>query len=195
MVRRVGAVKDQKVDVRLVAATNRDLKNAVASGQFREDLFYRLSVTVLKLPPLRERRQEIPILSERFLGDANLAAQKNVNRISPKALKALKAHTWPGNLRELKNVIAQAVVACDGEDLEVAHLPPEIATAVSNIPSVLVQRPLPLEEELREFEKQRIIKALEACDWNQTRAAEYLQTPRRTLVYKIHSLGIERAKK
>jgi DNA-binding NtrC family response regulator len=195
MVRRIGAVKDQKVAVRLVAATNRDLKAAAASGQFREDLFYRLSTTVLKLPPLRERRQEIPLLSDRFLADANQAAGKSVSGIAPKALKALKAHAWPGNVRELKNVIAQAVVACDGDRIEATHLPPEIASAAGNIPSVLIERPRTLDEEVREFEKARIVRALEICEWNQTKAAEYLQTPRRTLVYKIHSLGIERGKK
>jgi DNA-binding NtrC family response regulator len=207
-VRRVGAVDERKIDVRFVAATHRDLKAAVADGSFRQDLYFRLSAMVLEIPPLRERPRELPMLAERFAAEA--AEQAGIAEpiaIGERAAAALRAYDWPGNVRELRNAMSTAVMLAMSGSIGVDHLPPDVAAAVGDADSGPAAAPAPvgdstgmialadkgisLEDELKALEKSRIEEALAACDGNQTRAAEYLGMPRRTLVRKLGSLGIE----
>jgi len=204
-VRRVGATKERQVDVRIVAATHRDLKAAATEGRFRRDLFYRLSAMVLKIPPLRERRREVPLLAERFAAEAADQAGLGAVTLTSNTMAALKAYDWPGNIRELRNAISSAVMVCNGKEVKPEHLPPELTkvttleAALDSVPSDLTAQVdlggLPLEEELRAIERRRISEALEACDGNQTQAAKLLGMPRRTLVRKLGSLDIEVGRK
>ena len=125
---RVGGIKTIKVDVRLVAATNRDLLQEIAAGGFREDLFYRLNVVPIDLPPLRERREDIPLLAEHFLTKFNDRLKKQIGAIAPEAVERLIAHTWPGNIRELENLMERTMLFCEGPAIHVADLPPEIVS-------------------------------------------------------------------
>jgi DNA-binding NtrC family response regulator len=201
-VRRVGATKDRRIDVRIVAATHRDLKREAASGGFRQDLFYRLSAMVLAVPPLRERPREIPLLAERFIALAAEQAQKNPPTLGPDARAALDGYDWPGNIRELRNVVQAAVMHCDGERLDLAHLPPEIAALAADgaaaregmrgapSPRPAPRQPgEPLEEWLRDVERAEIEWAMARCGGNQTQTAELLGMPRRTLVYKLKAIA------
>ncbi|MBI4508923.1 MAG: sigma 54-interacting transcriptional regulator [Deltaproteobacteria bacterium] len=199
-VRRVGGLKDKEVDVRVVAATHRDLKSFVGEGRFRQDLYYRLNALVLNVPPLQERKREIVLLAERFAAEAARASGRSTVFLSTEAAAALETYPWPGNVRELRNVISRAVVICDGPEIDCGHLPPEIGGV--NVPEPVhspattaklatVEMELSLEEELRAVERRRILQALEACQGNQTRAAQLLKMPRRTLVSKLATLGID----
>ena len=125
-VRRMGGVKWLPVDIQVIAASNRDLKAMIAEGKFREDLYYRLKVLDLHLPPLRERREDIPALVGFFVRQLAPRMVKQVHDVSPRALAALKAYYWPGNIRELRNAIERALLFCDGDTLELQHLPPEV---------------------------------------------------------------------
>lgn len=125
-VRRMGGVKWLPVDIQVIAASNRDLKAMIAEGKFREDLYYRLKVLDLHLPPLRERREDIPALVGFFVRHLAPRMGKQVHDVSPRALAALKAYYWPGNIRELRNAIERALLFCDGDTLELQHLPPEV---------------------------------------------------------------------
>ncbi len=205
-VRRVGATKDRHVDARIVAATHRDLKREAAAGNFRQDLFYRLSAMILEIPPLRERPREIPLLAERFIAEVSEQVHKNPPTLGAAVRNALDGYDWPGNVRELRNVISGAVMQCDGEELELDHLPAEIAARSNEEESDLEADPdaggprarppvrdpdISLEEWLRGVERDEIAWALERCHGNQTRAAALLDMPRRTLVYKLKALGIK----
>jgi transcriptional regulator with PAS, ATPase and Fis domain len=124
--RRVGGVKEIAVDVQILAASNRDLPAMIADGEFREDLYYRLKVVDLHLPPLRERIGDIPALAGNFLRQINMRVGSNIEGITPRAIDALKTHSWPGNIRELRHVIERASLFCDEEMIDLAHLPPDI---------------------------------------------------------------------
>jgi two-component system response regulator AtoC len=207
-VRRVGALKDKQIDIRIVAATHRDLGAAAAEGRFREDLFYRLGAIVLYVPPLRERTREIPLLVEKFVSDACRRANRDPIAVRDDALRCLKAYGWPGNIRELRHVITAAVVMCDSDEITVHHLPAhlvrpsEVAVAApprqlrrhDTIPAESIAE-MRLNDEVRALERERIRQALEACGGNQTKAAEYLGMPRRTLVSKLAALDVERPRK
>ncbi len=202
-VRRVGATKEKQVDVRVVAATHKDLKALAAVGEFRQDLFYRLSAIVLRVPPLRERPREVPLLAERFAAEASEQAGRSPISVSSKAMAVLRNYEWPGNIRELRNAMNTAVMMCDGAQIDPEHLPPELSapdqgepSGVLRMPSETIRfsiddNPQPLELELRTLERARIEQALKASEGNQTKAAGLLGMPRRTLVYKISSLGID----
>ncbi len=127
--RRVGGVKDIKVDVRVIAATNQDIRKLVSEGSFRQDLYFRLAVVSLHVPPLRERREDIPLFVAQFINRFSREMGKIIEDVSPTALEALMAYDWPGNIRELRNAIERAVLFCDGPIIELAHLPAEIADA------------------------------------------------------------------
>jgi DNA-binding NtrC family response regulator len=175
----------------------------VAQGRFRQDLFYRLSAVVLRIPPLRDRPREIPLLAERFAAEAFEHAGRKPVPIGAATMGQLAAYAWPGNVRELRNVMQAAVMMCDGDSIEPAHLPPQvIAGEPATGPGLdrtdpgLAGRPrVPLDEEIRKLERARIVEALADADGNQTRAAELLGMPRRTLVSKLASLGIEGPRK
>lgn len=174
MVMRVGGLQARPIDVRFVSATNRDLRQEVAAGRFREDLYYRLNGITLRIPPLRERIGEIPGLSREFLaGAATKAGLRTPPPLSAEALAALERHPWPGNVRELKNVIERAVVLAGDEPVGVEHLFEDLGDA---LPSATE---LPQRGEVDE--RTRIVQALQQCAGNQTRAAELLGVSRRTL--------------
>jgi two-component system response regulator AtoC len=123
--RRVGGVNEISVDIQILAASNRDLHAMIAEGTFREDLYYRLKVLDLHLPPLRERKEDIPALVGAFIRQLNLRTGNVITGISPRAIEALKDHDWPGNIRELNHVIERAMLFCDDEEIDLGHLPPE----------------------------------------------------------------------
>jgi len=193
---RLGGTRTIQVDVRLVAATNRELGEAVRSRQFREDLFFRLSVFPIHVPPLRERPGDVSLLARHFVAKACRDMKKPQPRLSEEALRALGAYRWPGNIRELENCIERAVILCDGEALEPAHLglPSEADSRVDEAVLAAAQLPGGLQEASRRAqewaERARIRAALEACSGNKTRAAAFLGVSYKTLLHKIRDLGL-----
>ncbi len=183
---RVGGRHPVGVDVRVVAATNKDIERLVKEGGFREDLYYRLSVIVLPVPPLRERREDIPILVSHFLKKFGAGADV---RIDEDALSAIKSYGWPGNVRELENVIERATVIRRGDVITLADLPDKLKKEKTDVANIILN--LPDEGiSLEELEKSLIVKALERHKGNQTRAAEYLGITRPTLIYRMEKYGI-----
>jgi DNA-binding NtrC family response regulator len=184
---RVGGTEEVVVDVRLIAATHRDLRQLVADGQFREDLLYRLSVIQTKLPPLRERREDIPELVRHFCAVLGDDMGRHVDRIADDALEVLQNYRWPGNVRELRNVVERALVLGDGPVLELDDLPPELqlagppSSSPGAGPAITPQKVLPLSE----LEQQAIAAALEATGGNKARAAALLGIDRTTLYRKL----------
>jgi DNA-binding NtrC family response regulator len=185
-VRPVGAARAVAVDVRVIAATNVDLEHAVAEQRFRQDLYYRLSVLVIRLPALRERRADIPLLVERFLEDACRRAGRHVE-LAPEALEALLAYRWPGNVRELENTIERLVVLSRGSRIELTDLPPAIARPRAEVGADLFAD-LP---SLEELERRYLLYVLERVHGNRTRAAEVLGIDRRTLYRMAERFGVE----
>jgi DNA-binding NtrC family response regulator len=202
---RVGGIKTIRVDVRLVAATNRDLKKLLASGSFREDLFYRLNVVPIRLPALRERAGDIPALVEHFLGKFNERLKKSVTGVEPDALDALSAYAWPGNIRELENVIERAVLFCDGQKLRAQDLSPEVrgplAAPLLPLTDADLQAALAAEGGLKEhvkvamsrLERELVGHALSQTGGNVTHAARLLKISRKGLQLKMKELGLREA--
>ena len=189
---RVGGVKPIKVDVRIIAATNINLRRAVSGGLFREDLFYRLNVVHIHVPPLRERREDIPLLVEHFLKKYNQLFGKAVGRLSRAALTALQSYEWPGNVRELENIIERSVALARGTVIHVEDLPLDLV-ALGRIPAG--GEPiagLALKRALRQFERQFILRVMERVEWNQTHAARILGLHRNTLQTKLQTMGLAR---
>jgi DNA-binding NtrC family response regulator len=185
--KRLGGVVDQRVDIRIIAATNADLEAAVRSGRFREDLYYRLKVIPIILPPLRERPGDIPLLLQYFMAKYNVEFHKNFRRISDDALKLLVAYPWPGNVRELRNLLERVLILEQGNTLLPEHLPPEItspATAGGPPHFTLPPQGIRLEEVEMDFVRQ----ALKMADGNQTRAAHLLGISRDALRYRLQKL-------
>ncbi len=199
----VGSTETIKVDVRIVAATNVDLEELVRQGGFREDLYYRLNVIQIKLPPLRERREDIPLLAEhffskycqenkRFLNDQ----ERSILRFSPEAMRVLLDHAWPGNVRELENVVERAVVLAKHEEVPVELLP-ESLLASNGVHQVRLPanfKPAAgasLHEIVEEFERRLITDELEKCGWSQTECAKHMQVALSTLNQKIQRLNID----
>ena len=191
-VRRVGDVRAEKVDVRVVAATARDLGRAVAEAQFREDLFYRLNVVGIRLPPLRERPGDIAPLVRHFLAKyRRLRPDAPLTGVSAAALEVLHAYRWPGNVRELEHVVERAVVLAEGSELGEEDLPAELRSRERSTPSlILPEGNLSVKRAFRSVEEQLIRKALEQTGGNRTRAAELLEISYRALLYKIKEYGI-----
>jgi len=188
--RRLGGLENIKVDVRIIAATNSDLQEAVAAGSFRDDLYYRLNVIVIKLPSLRERSEDIPLLAEHFIRKYCEENSRSLCTIDPAALRTLMEYRWPGNVRELENVIERAVVLCP-ESLITADLFPRNVTAIHS-PEILAlqQDRIPLKERVGNFERSLIQAALEKTDWNQKKAADLLSVNPTTLSEKLKRLKI-----
>jgi len=184
---RVGGSKEVAVDVRLVAATHRDLKQRVAEGKFREDLLYRLSVLQTQIPPLRERRDDLPLLCQHFLKVIGESVGRRIDEVSPAAAEVLARYRWPGNVRELRNVVERALVLGSGPVLEVDDLPPELLHAAPAIPA----DPSAPVRPLVELEREAIVGALAATGGNKARAAALLGIDRTTLYRKLkeHALG------
>jgi len=191
MVRRVGDTRSEKVDVRVVAATARDLARAVKDGQFREDLFYRLNVVNVRLPALRERPDDVPALVEHFLAKyRRLRPEAPLQGVSPEALEVLRSHRWPGNVRELEHAVERAVVLADGPVVQEGDLPDEVRAAPA--PGAFAPgRDLSVKRAFRALEEQFIRAALDRTAGNRTRAAELLDLSYRALLYKIKEYGIE----
>ncbi len=186
---RVGETKTRQVDVRIIFATNQDLLQLVHTGGFREDLYYRINVVNIELPPLRERQEDIPFLIERFLEEFNRFHGKNIKAVTPEAMDYLLAHPWPGNIRELENAIERAVVFARSSGITPEDLPPQIRGSAR--PVVELQGEiLPLKQALEEPERNIIIHALEANDWNRRRTADMLEINRTTLFHKMKKYGL-----
>jgi two-component system response regulator AtoC len=193
---RVGGVKPKQVDVRFIAATNRDLEREVLKGTFRSDLFFRLNGISLSIPPLRERKAEIAPLALGFLRTFCAEANRPMPRLGEEVIDLLRGHSWPGNIRELKNVIERALILCDGDEIIPEYLPVEKMVAEPLTPAGPPRAAPPSTLSPEELaERQRMIDALEANVGNQTRAAADLGMPRRTFVAKLDRYGIPRPQK
>jgi DNA-binding NtrC family response regulator len=187
LVRRLGGKTEMQVDVRVVAATNKDPLKAMQEGTFREDLYYRLNVLTIVLPPLRERRDDIPLLIQAFLEEFNGKYQRRIRAVDEAAHQLLLGHSWPGNVRELRNTIERAAITCEGELITRAHLPPSFAGGTrAESPDAIT---LPVGSTVEETEKALILKTLASVDNNKTRAAEILGISLKTLHNKLHRYG------
>ncbi|MEO8682512.1 MAG: sigma-54 dependent transcriptional regulator [Vicinamibacterales bacterium] len=187
--KRVGGSTDVKVDVRVIAATNRSLQEEVKKEKFREDLFYRLNVMPVNLPPLRERCEDIPLLLDHYIGIFNAEFRKRIRGVSPEALAALKAYSWPGNVRELRNAVERAMLLTDATELTLDQFP------VTERLSISLSEHLSLPEggvNLEELERSLVVQALQRADWNQTRAASLLGLNRDQIRYRIEKFKLER---
>ena len=193
-VTRVGGEKEIEVDVRVIAATHRDLEGMVEAGRFRQDLWYRLNTVTLRIPPLRERVDEIRPLAERFLKEARRQAGSDVRTIDPRALAALEGYGWPGNVRELRNVIERAVVLAEGSTITPADLTDRVRGAARGQAGEAepADEPGDYKEHVRRYEAELILRALHKHNGNQTEAARSLNLPLRTLVHKIQTYGIKK---
>lgn len=188
--KRLGGVVDQRVDIRIIAATNADLEAAVRTGRFREDLYYRLKVIPIVLPPLRERPEDIPLLLHHFMAKYNAEFRKNFRRVSDEALKLLVAYPWPGNVRELRNLLERILILERGDTILPEHLPPEItspSTAGGQARFTLPSHGIRLEDVEMDFVRQ----AFRMADGNQTRAAQLLGISRDALRYRLQKLAGE----
>ena len=187
--RRVGGLRDFRVDVRIIAATNRDLGRALEQGEFRKDLYYRLKVFPLRLPPLRERREDILPLAYHFIARFNSEMGREVREIHPQAQSCLTAHAWPGNVRELRNVLERALILANGPMLHVEHLPTEVG-APDPAPDRAAPMALPAEGvRLEEVERDLVRQALGATGGNQVRAARLLGISRDALRTRMKKFG------
>ncbi|HYN41309.1 MAG TPA: sigma 54-interacting transcriptional regulator, partial [Thermoanaerobaculia bacterium] len=188
---RLGGAKVLKADVRLVAATNRDLHAAIARGDFREDLFYRLSVFEIHLPPLRERPEDILLLTERFLEDLSRAVGRPAPGVSRDARELLLRHSWPGNVRELRNALERAVILSEGGLVQAEHLPIAVAqTAAARVASAAAVELPPGGLDLDELEKTLVAQALERAKNNRSRAAKLLGLTRAQLYTRLERYGL-----
>lgn len=179
---RVGGQETRAVDVRLVAATNKDLSKEVAEGRFREDLYYRINVINLSIPPLRERKADIPLLADYFVIRYAQKNNKQIKGVSPEAMKLLAAYSWPGNVRELENTIERGVVLCKKDIIGPEHLPPNLVTSgPATAPVLQVNIGTPL----KDVEKRVILKTLELTGGNKTDAAKLLGVSARKVEYKV----------
>jgi DNA-binding NtrC family response regulator len=187
----LGGVQEIQVDVRIIAATNVDLRQLVREGRFREDLFYRLNVITIDLPPLRARREDIPLLVDFFLDKFSQENERGPRQMSPEALRCLLDYSWPGNVRELENVMERAVVLSSAASVGVDLMPDNIVGRATGL-QLLEHRPdASLFELVEECERRLIVDMLEKCNWNQTEAAERFRIPLSTLNQKIKRLNIE----
>ncbi|WP_316367910.1 sigma-54-dependent transcriptional regulator [Candidatus Thiodiazotropha sp. CDECU1] len=189
-VRSVGSQEEIPMDVRIISATHRDLAELVENGEFRQDLFYRINVIELPLPPLRERSEDIPLLAQHFLTRMARDSGNKKSKLSSSALKKLKAYSFPGNIRELENILERSVTLLEGSELlaEDLHLP-ENHQAKASQASVSSDRPLG--DKMEQVERDAIVKALEETRWNRTAAAKKLGMTLRSLRYRLEKFGIE----
>jgi transcriptional regulator with PAS, ATPase and Fis domain len=196
---RVGGVKTTRVEVRLIAATSRDLGKEIAAGRFREDLYYRLNVVPIFLPPLRERREDIPLLVEHFREKYNARLRKNVEKIEDDAIACLMAYPWPGNIRELENILERTILFAEGPRISLAELPPSLRKAAGETPPPALEAaqsgpPGPLKEIVKEqvqaIERDLIVRGLEVTGGNVTRTAKLLKISRKSLQMKMKEFAL-----
>jgi two-component system response regulator AtoC len=189
-IRRVGDSRDVQVDVRIVAATHRDLLAETKAGRFREDLFYRLNVLHVHSPPLRERREDIPLLIEHFLARNNARLGTSVRGLDTEARRLLFEYAWPGNVRELENTIERAMVLSEGDMITATDLPERVREARDPVQMQLASGELSVKKTMRIIEEILIRRALQKTKGNRTRAAEVLEISHRALLYKIKDYEI-----
>lgn len=191
-IERIGSNKPIKVDIRVIAATNTNLELEVSRGKFRQDLYFRLNVVPISIPPLRERRDDIPLLIKYFLNKFNRAFNKKIPGFSEKAMNALLRYHWPGNIRELENLIERIVVLSQGEkEIELKDIPLEIILDAGQDIHDLEHTHMGLAKIKDEFERRLILNTLEACQWNQSETAKILKINRNTLLQKAKQFGIQ----
>ncbi len=186
--RRVGGTTDIKVDVRVISATNKDIKEEVTSGRFREDLYYRLNVVPINIPPLRERKEDIPLLVEHFLKKTS----DNLKRITPKAMKLLMDYSWKGNVRELENIIERTALLTDEEEIQPAELPTEITGYQDDMKYIsgLTEKGINIDKVIGDIEKRYLLQALEKADGVKTEAAKLLNLSFRSFRHRLHKYNI-----
>ena len=189
-IRRVGDTKAVKVDVRVIAATTRDLEKEVRDGNFRDDLYYRLNVLPIRLPPLRERREDIPLLVDLFIRRYNERLSKQLEGVTPEALELLTNFYWRGNVRQLENTIERSMIFTRGKKLDVNDLPRELKETGDDGRSFFSGNGLSIKTSSRLLEKELIRKALQKTGGNRTQAAKLLEISHRALLYKIKEYGI-----
>ena len=196
VVRKVGDTKEVRINVRVLVATNEDLMKKVKEGAFREDIFHRLNEFKIEIPPLRDRQADIDAFSQHFLKLANRQLDKKVTGFTDEALKKMKCYSWPGNLRELRNVIKRAVLISSSKEIDSSSLPIEIGQIAEEdkefYGSLLVngETQISLKKIIEQAEKGAIVEVLKQTDYNKSKTAELLQVDRKTLYNKIKSLGI-----
>ena len=194
---RVGGLRTLRVNVRLITATNKDLQRCVADGTFREDLYYRLNVVHIRLPPLRERVEDLPVLCAHFIERFNERLGRRTEGFEPEAMVALRRYHWPGNVRELENLVERCVLFSDGPRIDLAGLPEEVR-GVGGSPDPADADPMALKSRVKaaaeRVERDLIDKALKLCDHNVTRAAKLLRISRKSLQVKMRDLGLREAK-
>jgi len=188
-IERVGGTRSIKIDVRVIAATNTNLKDAVGRGTFRDDLYYRLNVVPIVVPPLRERAQDVPLLAEYFLRRDTRDFNKRIEGLSPEAVAALQAYRWPGNVRELENVIERCVVLAEGPVIQLNDLPLDVLLP-QQATRVRAAEALPLNEATDQFERQIVLRVLERVGWNLTEAGRILAIHRNSLRVKLARWGV-----
>ncbi len=189
-IRKLGETRDRTVDVRVIAATLRDLRHEVEQGRFREDLFYRLNVLPLEVPPLRERKEDIPLLVEHFIERNNVRLKTRVTSFSPGAMKLILAYGFPGNVRELENLVERAMVLADGNVIDETDLPDQVKAPSDPVLAMLASGELSVKKTSRFMEETLIRKALEKTGGNRTAAAKILEISHRALLYKIKDYAI-----
>jgi DNA-binding NtrC family response regulator len=185
--RRLGGRAEVEVDVRVICATNRDLKEEIRRGRFREDLFFRLHVFTIMLPPLRERREDIPLLVHHFIEKFNAETGKRVQGLSPAALSTLQGYAWPGNIRELRNTLERAMILVDGDVIGEEHLPPDLQSSRPEAAMLRVPLGLPMDK----VEKEYILASLQKNGGNKARTAEVLGISEKTLYNKLNRYAAE----
>jgi PAS domain S-box-containing protein len=183
----LGGTRTERTDARILLATNRPLEEMVARGEFRKDLYYRINVVSIKLPPLNERKEDIPLLLEHFIAKLNRIKGKDITSVSPETMEVLASHDYPGNIRELQNVIEHAFVLCQGGVIELRHLPENLRP---KFPNHAVD-PARVARTLKDAERWAIVEALKRNHWNRQATANELGIHKTTLFRKIASLGIE----
>jgi DNA-binding NtrC family response regulator len=192
-VRRLGSKVETPVDVRVVAATNKDPEQAVSSAHLRQDLYFRLNVFHIHLPPLRDHREDIPLLTEYILRDINVKHGKNVKGVGAEVMDIFMSHTWPGNIRELRNVLERSTIMCEKDLISRSCLPDEFGKSTAKSPSDLSALKFPIGTTVDAMERELILQTLAATGNNKTRAAELLGISLKTLHNKLKEYGGERA--
>ncbi|MEK6303964.1 MAG: sigma-54 dependent transcriptional regulator [Acidobacteriota bacterium] len=191
---RVGATKTTKVDVRVIAATNRDLEAMVKDGRFREDLYYRLNIIPITIPPLRNRRDDIPTLVDFFIAKHSTTANRQIRGLTASARNLIMTYSWPGNVRQLESAIERAILLCEGNEIEAEDLPVELrqeGTAAGAADFKLPPEGISFED----VERSLITQAMEQTSWNITRAAKLLGLSFRTLQYRLEKFGLKKPEK
>jgi two-component system nitrogen regulation response regulator NtrX len=192
----VGGTSSVAVDVRVIAATNKNLEEEIRKGTFREDLYFRLNVIPFHVPPLRDRRDDVPLLARHFIGEIAAEYGRRPREISPEAMAALVGQGWPGNVRELRNIIERLVIMTPGERIEARHLPAPLlagspAVAEAGVAGIAAGREFPSLTAAREdFEKRYIWRKYQECGGNMSRTAETLQVERSNLYRKMKGYGL-----